>query len=123
MCFCRWMRYTPQNSNEDIFLTAIKDGITLINYLHLKFKHKPTIQTIIESICPVLFSKIIVQKIFWKFSSKHMGWKYIYIYIYIYVQKYIYQKQTFISKRVIFRFLPNLPQDEGLAFLKGFFGQ
>ena len=43
----------------------------------------------------------------------------------MYINIYI-SKTDFISKRVIFRvifrFLPNLPQDEGLAFLKGFFG-
>ena len=60
MYICRWMQQSSSTSDGDISLTTSKDGIILINYLHLSFrpfnclKFEPIIKTNIKSICPML---------------------------------------------------------------------
>ena len=62
----------------DISLTASRDGIVLIRYLHLNLRLvnclsiKPTFKTIIKSIYPVQFSRAFVRKTFCKLLSKHL---------------------------------------------------
>ena len=80
LCFCRWIQYSSKNSNGYISLTATKDRIVIINYIHLKFRSvnclgiSQTSKTTIKSICLVLFSRIFVRNIFWQLLSKHPRW-------------------------------------------------
>ena len=70
MCLCRWMQHSSYNSKGDIYLTASKDGIILINSLHFKFRSvnclsttqsliKPTIKSIKASLVESIFSKAL----------------------------------------------------------------
>ena len=73
-------KHSLENSNGDTSLKAIKDDVTFINSLHLKFRSiiclnmsRPLKQVSKLFICSQALSRIFVRKIFCKLLSKHLA--------------------------------------------------